>query len=115
MRVLHVIAEMGVGGAESLVAEMATLGNGYGWTSAVASAGGVRADELRAAGARCYDVEAYRHQRAGQRRQTHRAQVRQRQCQQIALVVDRRCAVVREGCEQRRELLRRQQEGQQQR
>jgi len=56
MRVLHVIAEMGVGGAESLVAEMATLGTGYDWTSAVASAGGVRADELRAAGVRCYDV-----------------------------------------------------------
>lgn len=56
MRVLHVIAEMGVGGAESLVAEMAVLGEEYGWVSAVASSGGVRADELRARGVACHDV-----------------------------------------------------------
>lgn len=47
MRVLHVISEMGTGGAEALVAGMARAGDEYGWVSAVASGGGHRADALR--------------------------------------------------------------------
>lgn len=47
MRVLHVISEMGTGGAEALVAGMAGAGERYGWESAVASGGGHRADALR--------------------------------------------------------------------
>ncbi|MFI0803315.1 Glycosyltransferase involved in cell wall bisynthesis [Amycolatopsis lurida] len=50
MRILHVISEMGAGGAETLVAEMAGRGTEYGWTSAVASGGGFRADALAAQG-----------------------------------------------------------------
>jgi glycosyltransferase involved in cell wall biosynthesis len=50
MRVLHTIGEMGTGGAESLVVELVTHSRGLGWTSDVASAGGRREDELRAAG-----------------------------------------------------------------
>ena len=50
LRVLHVIAEMGTGGAESLVVELVQRGVGVGWESAVASGGGRRADELIAAG-----------------------------------------------------------------
>ncbi|AFA72198.1 putative glycosyl transferase, group 1 [Gordonia polyisoprenivorans VH2] len=46
LRVLHVIAEMGVGGAESMVAEMIRNGSSRGWSSAVASSGGIRLDEL---------------------------------------------------------------------
>jgi glycosyltransferase involved in cell wall biosynthesis len=56
MRVLHVISEMGSGGAETLVAGMVTAGAEYGWTSAVASGGGHRADTLRAAGVATYPV-----------------------------------------------------------
>jgi glycosyltransferase involved in cell wall biosynthesis len=47
VRVLHVISEMGTGGAEALVAGMAAAGAEYGWESAVASGGGHRADALR--------------------------------------------------------------------
>ncbi len=47
MRVLHVISEMGTGGAEALVAGMARAGERYGWESAVASGGGHRAEALR--------------------------------------------------------------------
>jgi glycosyltransferase involved in cell wall biosynthesis len=47
VRVLHVISEMGTGGAEALVAGMARAGDEYGWESAVASGGGHRADALR--------------------------------------------------------------------
>jgi glycosyltransferase involved in cell wall biosynthesis len=50
MRVLHTIGEMGTGGAESLVVELVTRGADVGWVSEVASAGGRREDELRAAG-----------------------------------------------------------------
>jgi glycosyltransferase involved in cell wall biosynthesis len=46
MRVLHTIGEMGTGGAESLVVELVRRGPDVGWTSAVASAGGAREDEL---------------------------------------------------------------------
>lgn len=46
MRVLHVISEMGTGGAEALVAGMARCGEDFGWESAVASGGGHRADAL---------------------------------------------------------------------
>lgn len=46
MRVLHVISEMGAGGAESLVAEMVRRGSEVGWTSGLASSGGLRQDEL---------------------------------------------------------------------
>jgi glycosyltransferase involved in cell wall biosynthesis/capsular polysaccharide biosynthesis protein len=50
LRVLHLISEMGVGGAESLVGELVRRGRDRGWTSSVASSGGVRADELAAEG-----------------------------------------------------------------
>jgi glycosyltransferase involved in cell wall biosynthesis len=50
MRVLHTIGEMGTGGAESLVVELVRRGRDIGWVSTVASAGGRREDELRAAG-----------------------------------------------------------------
>jgi glycosyltransferase involved in cell wall biosynthesis len=56
MRVLHVISEMGSGGAETLVAGMVAAGGEYGWESAVASAGGHRADALRAAGVPTFAV-----------------------------------------------------------
>jgi glycosyltransferase involved in cell wall biosynthesis len=56
MRVLHVISEMGAGGAEALVADMARAGSDVGWESAVASGGGFRADALRAAGVPTFDV-----------------------------------------------------------
>jgi len=47
VRVLHVISEMGTGGAEALVAGMAKAGEEFGWESAVASGGGHRAEALR--------------------------------------------------------------------
>lgn len=47
---LHVISEMGAGGAEALVSGMVGEGGGFGWESAVASGGGFRADRLRAQG-----------------------------------------------------------------
>ncbi len=50
MRVLHTIGEMGTGGAESLVVELVRRGPDVGWTSAVASAGGAREDELLSEG-----------------------------------------------------------------
>ncbi|OXM56122.1 glycosyltransferase [Amycolatopsis thailandensis] len=56
MRVLHVISEMGAGGAETLVAGMASHGGEYGWTSAVASGGGFRADALAAEGVATFPV-----------------------------------------------------------
>ncbi|WP_158892281.1 glycosyltransferase [Amycolatopsis anabasis] len=56
MRVLQVISEMGTGGAESLVAELVRRGAECGWESAVASAGGHRADALRAEGTPTFDV-----------------------------------------------------------
>lgn len=46
MRVLHVIAEMRSGGAESLVVQMCRSGAELGWVSAVASSGGFHAEAL---------------------------------------------------------------------
>ncbi|WP_434446539.1 glycosyltransferase [Lentzea sp. E54] len=60
MRVLHVISEMGAGGAEALVAGMARAGGDVGWVSAVASGGGFRAEEVRAAGLAVFDVPVAR-------------------------------------------------------
>lgn len=57
-RVLHLISEMGVGGAESLVVELVRQGRDRGWTSTVASSGGVRADELAADGVPVLTVPA---------------------------------------------------------
>jgi len=50
IRVMHVISEMGTGGAESLVMEMVRRGPQVGWESAVASGGGSRVSQLTAAG-----------------------------------------------------------------
>jgi glycosyltransferase involved in cell wall biosynthesis len=65
MRVLHVISEMGAGGAETLVAGMATRGEEYGWVSAVASGGGFRADALAAGGVTTYPVPLARRSKSG--------------------------------------------------
>jgi glycosyltransferase involved in cell wall biosynthesis len=65
MRVLHVISEMGSGGAETLVTGMVTAGDEYGWTSAVASGGGYRADTLSAAGVATFPVPVPRRSAAG--------------------------------------------------
>ncbi len=46
---MHVISEMGTGGAEAFVVEMARRGADAGWVSAVASHGGHRVDDLIAA------------------------------------------------------------------
>lgn len=55
-RVLHVIAEMGLGGAETLVLDLARLGPSVGWTSAVASSGGSRVASLGEAGCEHFHV-----------------------------------------------------------
>ncbi|MGW4063166.1 glycosyltransferase [Amycolatopsis sp. NPDC004747] len=65
MRVLHVISEMGAGGAETLVAGMAARGEEHGWVSAVASGGGFRADALAAAGTPAFPVPLARRSKAG--------------------------------------------------
>ncbi|MBB4905945.1 glycosyltransferase [Actinophytocola algeriensis] len=65
MRVLHVISEMGSGGAETLVAGMAMAGGSVGWESAVASGGGHRADALRARGVPTFTVPVARRRAAG--------------------------------------------------
>jgi glycosyltransferase involved in cell wall biosynthesis len=46
IRVMHVISEMGTGGAESVVVELARRGREAGWESAVASNGGRCVEEL---------------------------------------------------------------------
>ncbi|MCY1658650.1 glycosyltransferase [Dietzia sp. SL131] len=56
MRVVHVINEMGIGGAESLVVELVDRGARFGWTSAVASSGGSRADDLASRGHPHYEL-----------------------------------------------------------
>ena len=56
MRVLHVIAEMRSGGAESLVAQMCRPGPELGWVSAVASSGGYHAEALAAEGVATFHV-----------------------------------------------------------
>jgi glycosyltransferase involved in cell wall biosynthesis len=65
MRVLHVISEMGAGGAETLVAGMVSRGEEYGWVSAVASGGGFRADALAAAGTPAFPVPLARRSKTG--------------------------------------------------
>ena len=45
-RVLHVIAELGIGGAETVVLDLVRQGHTVDWTSAVASAGGARVTSL---------------------------------------------------------------------
>ncbi|MGK3208882.1 glycosyltransferase [Amycolatopsis sp. MEPSY49] len=65
MRVLHVISELGAGGAETLVAGMVARGEEYGWESAVASGGGFRADELAAAGTPTFAVPLARRSKTG--------------------------------------------------
>ncbi|WP_226366730.1 glycosyltransferase [Pseudonocardia sp. ICBG162] len=50
MKVLQVVNEMGTGGAERVVADLARHGTGLGWDTVVLSSGGVRADELAAQG-----------------------------------------------------------------
>lgn len=56
MRALSVIAEMGSGGAETVVADLTRHLAAAGHDVGVASAGGWRADELAAAGVRTVDV-----------------------------------------------------------
>ncbi len=65
IRVLHVISEMGAGGAETLVAGMVERGEEYGWTSAVASGGGFRADALAADGVPTFSVPLALRSRTG--------------------------------------------------
>ncbi len=65
MRVLHVISELGAGGAETLVAGMVARGDEYGWESAVAGGGGFRADELAAAGTPTFPVPLARRSKTG--------------------------------------------------
>jgi glycosyltransferase involved in cell wall biosynthesis len=65
MRVLHVISEMGSGGAETLVAGMVARGEEYGWVSAVASGGGFRADALAADGTPTFAVPLTRRRKTG--------------------------------------------------
>lgn len=52
MKVLQVVNEMGTGGAERVVADLARHGTGLGWDTVVLPSGGVRADELAAQGHR---------------------------------------------------------------
>lgn len=60
-RVLHIIAEMDYGGAETLVYEMAKRGARVGWQSAIASSGGSRlADITEQDLASCYLVPLVR-------------------------------------------------------
>ena len=49
-RIVHVIAEMGAGGAESLTVELVRRATTHGWQSSVASAGGFRETQLVAEG-----------------------------------------------------------------
>jgi glycosyltransferase involved in cell wall biosynthesis len=56
LRLLHLISEMGTGGAEALVVEMVRRGPTLGWCSAVASAGGHRAEALHATGFPTFEV-----------------------------------------------------------
>jgi glycosyltransferase involved in cell wall biosynthesis len=65
MRVLHVISEMGAGGAEAVVAGMVRSGGDFGWESGVASGGGHRAEALRAQGFSTFDVPVPRRRALG--------------------------------------------------
>ena len=55
-RVLHVISELGVGGAETMVLEMVRRGPTVRWTSAVASAPGSRVPQVLEAGAQHFPL-----------------------------------------------------------
>ncbi|RKT55434.1 glycosyltransferase [Saccharothrix australiensis] len=70
MRVLHVISEMGTGGAEALVAGMARSGREFGWQTAVASGGGHRAEALRGHGVPTFAVPVARRKASGVLRAT---------------------------------------------
>ncbi|GGU67960.1 glycosyltransferase [Lentzea flava] len=65
MRVLHVISEMGAGGAEAVVAGMVRSGGDFGWESGVASGGGHRAEALRAQGFSTFYVPVPRRRALG--------------------------------------------------
>jgi glycosyltransferase involved in cell wall biosynthesis len=65
MRVLHVISEMGAGGAEAVVAGMVRSGSDFGWESGIASGGGHRAEALRAQGFSTFDVPVARRKAVG--------------------------------------------------
>ncbi|WP_158883504.1 glycosyltransferase [Amycolatopsis anabasis] len=65
MRVLHVISEMGTGGAEALVREMAVRGEDFGWLSGVASGGGRHAEELGGQGIPIFGVPVARRRAGG--------------------------------------------------
>ncbi|MFI6099334.1 glycosyltransferase [Lentzea sp. NPDC051213] len=65
MRVLHVISEMGAGGAEAVVAGMVRSGGDFGWESGVASGGGHRAEALRAQRVPTYDLPVARRRATG--------------------------------------------------
>lgn len=56
MRVLHLINEMRTGGAEALTMELVRRGRNVGWTSAVASDGGYRAEQLAREGIALFHV-----------------------------------------------------------
>ena len=60
MRLLHVVAEMGAGGAEAVVDDLTRHRLALGDTVTVASAGGRRADALREAGARTVALPLHR-------------------------------------------------------
>jgi glycosyltransferase involved in cell wall biosynthesis len=60
IRVMHVISEMGTGGAEALVVEMARRGADSGWHSAVASHGGRRVRDLAEARVPHFEVAIVR-------------------------------------------------------
>jgi glycosyltransferase involved in cell wall biosynthesis len=55
-RILHVIAELGIGGAETVVLDLVRQGPTVGWASAVASSGGARVPLLDEAGAEHFHV-----------------------------------------------------------
>lgn len=65
MRVLHVISEMGAGGAEAVVAGMVRSGPDFGWESGVASGGGHRTEALRMQGFPTFDVPVARRRASG--------------------------------------------------
>ncbi|MFD4638972.1 glycosyltransferase [Lentzea sp. NPDC058436] len=75
MRVLHVISEMGAGGAEALVAGMALAGGDVGWESAVASGPGFRLESLRAGEVPVFDVPVARRSPLGVLRATRSVRV----------------------------------------
>lgn len=76
IRVMHVISEMGTGGAETLVVEMARRASDIGWLCAVASHGGHRVDDLTESKVAHFDIAIVRRTVSGlvaARRTTARA------------------------------------------